>query len=125
LEFNCEISCLAVALQICCYKNLPAVLAGAVVSWPISEAKPNLSEALQICPWLLFVAALWYWIGLKMDRQWDVREAAPCLLLAIFSVVCVTGALIPIGYTGYLPYAVIIWLGAGLAFSFIGGVRHS
>lgn len=97
-------------------ENLPAFLAGALMSWPISAAKPDLPESVQLAPSLFFVLVLWYWIGLRLDRQWEEGQKAPWVWLAAFTAVCLTGALVPLGYTGYLPYAALIWLITALAF---------
>src|SRR5258705_8498642 len=43
--------------------NLPAFLAGLLLSWPIGAVRPELHEAVQLAPSLLFVLVLWYWIG--------------------------------------------------------------
>jgi hypothetical protein len=95
-------------------ENLPAFFAGVLLSWPIGAVKPNLSETTQLAPSLLFVLVLWYWIGSWLDR-WRLIEKTPWMLLAIFTVVCLIGALIPIGYVGYLPYGVLVWLVAAAA----------
>jgi hypothetical protein len=100
-------------------ENFPAFLAGALLSWPTSEVKPDLPEALQIAPSLFFVGVLWYWIGRQVDQRWHVREAAPWFCFFMFTIVCVVGALLRIGYTDYLPYAFFIWVGAVLAFRYV------
>jgi hypothetical protein len=97
-------------------ENLPAFLAGALLSWLISVAKPDLSESVQLAPSLCFVLVQWYWIGLQLDRRWDAGQKAPWVYLAVFTAVCLTGAFVPLGYTGYLPYAGLIWFIAALAF---------
>jgi len=57
--------------------NLPAFLAGLLLSWPIGAASPELHEATQLAPSLLFVGVLWYGIGSWMDRRWDPTEKTP------------------------------------------------
>ena len=96
--------------------NLPAFLAGTLLSWPINAVKPDLPESVQLAPSLLVVLVLWYWIGLRLDRQWTVGQKTPWILLAFFTTVCLTGALVPLGYTGYLPYAALIWLMTAFSF---------
>ncbi len=91
-------------------ENLPAFLAGVLLSWPISIVKPDLPEAVQLSPCLLLVAFLWYRIGLVLDRRWTVREKIPWIWLTVFTGAGVAGAVIPIGYTGYIPYAALVWL---------------
>lgn len=96
--------------------NLPAFLAGVILSWPIGAIWPRLPEAAQLAPSLLFALVLWYCVGAWLDRRWGVLDKAPWILLAIFTAVCFIGAVIPIGYTGYLPYAALVWLVAAIAF---------
>jgi len=57
--------------------NMPAFLAGLLLSWPIGGLWPELPEWLQIAPSLLFLPMLWYWVGSRLDRRWGVwTEAA-------------------------------------------------
>ena len=95
--------------------NLPAFLAGLLLSWPIGLVWPELPEVLQLAPSLLFVLVLWYWVGSWLDRRWGLMEKIPWILLAFFTAVCLVGAFVPIGYTGFLPYAVLVWLVAANA----------
>src|ERR1700687_5712821 len=75
--------------------NLPAFVAGLLLSWPISAAKPDLPETVQFAPSLLFVFVLWYWIGLRLDQHCCVQQRTAWALLAVFISVCLTGALVP------------------------------
>jgi len=95
--------------------NLPAFLAGLLLSWPIGAVWPQLDEAAQLSPSLLFVLALWYWIGSWLDRRCGSARKTPWILLAAFTAVCLIGALIPIGYVGYLPYGALVWLVGAVA----------
>lgn len=97
--------------------NLPALFAGSLVTVPIGAMKPTLPEALQLAPTLLFVFCLWYWIGSRLDRRWKLTDKTPWIALLIFTSVSLTGAFIPLGYVGYLPYAFIVWVLAALAIS--------
>jgi len=90
--------------------NFPAFLTGLLLSWPIGALWPDLHEAAQWAPSLLFVLVLWYWIGSWLDRRWGSMEKTPWVLLAVFTAACLIGALIPIGYVGYLPYGLLVWL---------------
>jgi hypothetical protein len=95
--------------------NLPAFLAGLFLSWPIGAVWPKLHEAVQLAPSLVFVGVLWWHIGGSFDRRWDPTDKTPWLLLGIFTAACLVCALIPIGYTGYLPYGTVVWLVAATA----------
>ena len=94
--------------------NLPALFAGLLLSIPISAVKPTLPEGLQLAPTLLFVLSLWYWVGSWLDRRWNVADRSPWIALLIFTLVSLAGAFLPLGYVGYLPYGLIVWLLAAL-----------
>lgn len=98
--------------------NLPALLAGALVSLPINTLWPELPEAVELAPSLVLVAMLWYWVGRRLDRRSPGIGAArmlagtetPWILLFVFTAVCLIGAFLPIGYVGYLPYGAAVWV---------------
>ena len=104
-------------LKFAAVSNMPAFLGGAFVSWPMSAVWPRSPEWAQLAPSLLFVMILWDWIGARLDRRWGVADKAPWLALLIFTLVCLVGAFIRIGYTGYLPYGVLVWLMTTVAIS--------
>jgi hypothetical protein len=101
--------------------NMPAFLAGWLLSSPIEILWPTLPASAQIAPALLFVPILWYWIGSQLDRKWSAPHGArssrnsnrPWALLLVFTLICVLGASLPIGHVGYLPYGVAVWLVTG------------
>jgi hypothetical protein len=90
--------------------NIPALLAGLLLSIPIGAVRPTMPEAAQLAPTLVFVVIMWFWIGSRLDRRWIVTEKTPWIILSVFNLVCLVGALIPMGYTGYLPYGFLVWL---------------
>lgn len=90
--------------------NLPALLGGSLLSIPIGAVKPTLPEALQIAPTLVIVWFLWRWVGLRLDRRWNSMDTAPWIALFIFTLVCVGGAFAHLGYTGFLPYGLMVWM---------------
>ena len=104
--------------------NMPALLAGSLLSWPIGTLRPGLPESVQISPALLFVPLLWYWVGSWLDRRWGMMDKAghgakgPWILLLFFTLVCAVGASVPITslalYTSYLPYGMAVWMIVGL-----------
>jgi hypothetical protein len=81
---------------------------------------PKCPEWIQSAPSLLFVPMLWYWIGSRLDRRWTVtgeggvsrKSKSPWTLLLVFTLVLGAGAFLPLGYVGYLPYGVAVWLAA-------------
>jgi nitrate reductase NapE component len=97
--------------------NLPALVAGLLLTIPISAMKPTLPEALQLAPALLFVLFLWYWVGARLDRRWSVSDKTPWIALLVFTLVSLAGAIIPLGYVGYLPYGFTVWMLAAVTIS--------
>jgi len=61
-------------------------------------------------PALLFIPLLWYWVGFRLDRRWRVADKAPWMALSVFTLACLSGASLPLGYTGFLPYGFVIWV---------------
>ena len=90
--------------------NMPALLVAALPSWPVGDLWPDLPETVQIAPVVPCVLLLWYWIGSRLDQRWRTAQATPWVALMIFMLVSLTGALIPIGYVGYLPFGVMLWV---------------
>jgi hypothetical protein len=98
--------------------NMPAVLVGLLPSWPLEAIWPGMPEYVASVPILLFVPLFWYWIGSRLDRRWRVTDKTPWIALFIFTLVCLVGAFLPIGYVSYLPYGLTVWLVAAIV------VRH-
>ena len=90
--------------------NIPAFLLGVLLSWPLELTWPSVPEYVANIPALLFVPLLWYWVGSRLDRRWGVADRAPWIGLFFFMLISLAGAFLPIGYTGYLPYGLAIWL---------------
>jgi|ERR1017187_151875 hypothetical protein len=97
--------------------NLPAVLAGSIASLPLVVIWPGAPEYVADFPALLFVPLLWYWVGCRLDRRWRVADKIPRIALLIFTLACIGGAFVPIGYTGFLPYGFVLWVVAVLIMS--------
>ncbi len=100
--------------------NMPAFLCGMLLSWPIGNLWPKLSESVQAAPTLVFVALLWYWIGCWLDRRWRTSTKMPWILLFSLSLVSAGVAWIPVSsfasYTSYLEYGILVWMILGLGF---------
>jgi hypothetical protein len=90
--------------------NMPALLAGLLLTIPAAHMTPRLSETLQLLPTLFLVFVLWFWIGSHLDRYWTITAKAPWIALTVFTIACLIGAIIPIGNTGYLLYGIVLWL---------------
>lgn len=97
--------------------NLPAVLAGSLTSLPLAFIWPRAPEYLANLPALLFVPLLWYWVGSRFDRRWRMADKTPWIALSVFTLGCLAGAFLPIGYTGFLPYGFAVWVIATLTIS--------
>lgn len=97
--------------------NIPAFFFGSLLLSPIGIAWPDLPESAQIAPLLLFVALLWYWVGSRLDRRWRVSDKTPWIALFVFTLVCLAGAFLPMGYVGYIPYGFAVWVIAALVVS--------
>jgi len=103
--------------------NMPAFIARGLVSLPINALWPKLPEALEFALSLVFVAMLWYWVGHRLDRTWSGASAESVLadaktswvLLFVFTAVCLTGASLPLGYVGYVPYGAVVWIATAAA----------
>ena len=101
--------------------NVPAFLAGSLLSGPVETAWPSIPESMENLPSLLLVPLLWYWVGSRLERRWEIRDKTPWIALLVFTVVCLIGALIRTGYTSFLPYGVTGWLIAVLV---LGRIRR-
>ena len=97
--------------------NFPALFAGLLLTVPIGAVRPTLPEAVQLIPTLGFVLFLWRWVGSRLDQRWTVANRTPWIAISVFMVVSLVGALLPMGYTGFLPYAFVVWVFATAALS--------
>ena len=93
--------------------NMPAFLAGGFLSWTIGAIRLPLAELVSIVSILVFVALLWYWIGMWSDNS--LGTTRKWILLLAFGVACAVASSIPHsvgGYVSYLPAGVVVWLAA-------------
>jgi hypothetical protein len=114
--------------------NLPAILAGLLLSWPLDALRPGFPELISFLSVLLFVPLLWYWVGTWLDQRIGGNmhgnaRARRWLLLLVFGVVCAATSSIPpkvAGYTSYLPFGIVIWMTAvaGVTASTIVSRKH-
>jgi hypothetical protein len=92
--------------------NVPALLGGLLLSWPIDAVGPGLPESWVMAPSLLLVVLLWYLVGLWLDTRWSVGDKIPWIALVFFTLICLIGALAPsryLGDVGYFPYGIAVW----------------
>lgn len=95
--------------------NMPAFIAGLLLTVPINFIWPHLPEAVQFAPSLIFIALQWYWVGHRLDGRCGAVGATAgnktvWILLLAFTAVSAIGTFLPIGYVGYQPYGVVVWL---------------
>jgi hypothetical protein len=98
--------------------NMPAFLAGGLLSWSLDALRPGLPESISILPVLLFVPLLWYWIGSWLgqrsradkNRNGNKRQ---WILLLVFTAICAGASSVPAklgGYISYVPLGIAIWV---------------
>ena len=90
--------------------NFPAFPLGLLPSWPLGLIWPSVPEYIANIPVLFFVLLLWSWVGSRLDRRWPVSDKTPWVGVFFFMLFSLVGAFLPIGYTGYLPYGLAVWL---------------
>jgi hypothetical protein len=108
--------------------NMPAFVAGLLLSWPLDALRPNLPEWVSILPVLPIVAILWYWIGLWLDRGRSADKLrgtrrGQSIALLVFTAICAAASSIPEkmgGHTSYIPLGIVVWLLAALAMRAFG-----
>jgi hypothetical protein len=98
--------------------NMPAFIGGMLLSWPLEVLSPNLPEIIQMGPSLVLVPLLWFWVGARIDRRLSQPDRSPTrktpwTFLVAFVLICLGGAITPLGYVGYLPYGVAVWIAGG------------
>ena len=98
--------------------NMPALIVGGLVSWPLDSLRPGLPESVAVLPTLLFVPLLWYWVGSWADRTGTSAHnknsrLAFSISFLLFALVCAGAASISAfvgSYTSYLIFGIGIWL---------------
>jgi len=112
--------------------NLPALIAGAVLSWSFGHFRA-VPEWLSYVPVLLIVPFLWYWLGSLVDKRVNSgntrnseRWGWTAVLLFIFG--CAAASWISTyvgGYTSHVVFGGAIWLAVaiGLKASAASGMR--
>jgi hypothetical protein len=98
--------------------NMPAFLAGGLLSWPLDAIRPGLPESISMLPVLLFVPLLWYRIGLWLDQRSSVDKnrnsiKGQWILILAFTAICAVASSVPpelAGYISYIPLGIAIWV---------------
>ena len=98
--------------------NMPAFLAGLLLSWCLDAVRPEFPESISFVSVLLFVPLLWYWIGSGLDERhrtgtYGSTKKGGWMLLLVFAFICTATISTPpdvAGYTSYLPFGIVIWV---------------
>ena len=117
MEHYCKIPHLAVALQVRSGNQLSRAFCWPAFNRSPRDGQTQLPEGIQLIPTLVFVLFLWRWVGSRLDQRWTVTSRIPWIAIFVFMVVSFVGAFLPIGYTGFLPYAFAVWTIATIALS--------
>lgn len=102
--------------------NMPALLAGGLLSLPISIFRPGTPEIVSVLPPLLAVFLLWYWVGSWLDRGRSIdtiggSNRSGWILVVVFTAVCAGAASFPyrVGHlANYQMFGSVIWLLAAI-----------
>ena len=92
--------------------NVPALLAGSLVSLPLQLAWPEVPEYVYWLLCLFFVPLIWYGLGSRIDRCWQLGEKVAWAVFSALFLLSLIGAFLPMGYTGFLPYGFVVWVAA-------------
>lgn len=93
--------------------NLPALLVGGVLIWPLDDLMRPLPEWVQASPLLIPTAVLWYLVGRRLEKR--IPPGGHSRTHALFTsstFICLSliGAIAPLGYVGYLYYGGLLWV---------------
>ena len=91
---------------------LPAFVGGWIAMVPFRVLLPTIPEAIELLPTAALSLLLWYWVASRLEKYSPVTRWTS---LIIFVAVSLTGAFLPLGYTGWLiPYGALAWCFAAL-----------
>ena len=91
--------------------NMPAFIGGSILMLPFRLIWTTLAEAADFVPEAVLTVFLWYRVGSRLETY---SLTARWVLLVALGGASITGAVIPIGYTGWLLYGALVWCVAGL-----------
>jgi hypothetical protein len=102
--------------------NLPPLLAGALLFWPLYHVWPGLPIWVSDLAVLLLIPLFWYWVGSWADERVGSEnnrksERWRWILLLLFLLVCAAASSISGyvgGYTSYVLFAIAIWFAVGI-----------
>jgi|SRR5215472_1887672 len=110
--------------------NMPALLAGALLSWPLDNLLPRFPDW---GPTLLLTPLFWYWVGSWTDKHFSSGENGKYkrgrwAMLLLFMGVCTGASSIPRsvgGYTNYVLFGIAIWVVAAIAMKATPSLRRA
>lgn len=85
---------------------LPAFVSGSIVMTPINLLFAGLPEPAALLPAGTLALVLWYWVASKIEV---FSPAIRWASLGVFLALSLTGALLPLGFTGWLPFGALAW----------------
>jgi len=97
----------------------PAFRGGSIVMMPVNLLIGTLPEAAELLPVGALSLLLWYCVAARLERYSPAIRLAS---LGVFLALSLTGALLPIGYTGWFLFGVLAWCVATLM---LRGSRHN
>ncbi len=86
--------------------NIPAFFAGLLPAWGVEQVWPRIPETVEGALSLPFVPLVWYWVGYRLSTS----SSTALRFLLVFTLACAVGAVLPIGYVGFIPYGILVWL---------------
>lgn len=86
--------------------NLPAALGSSLL---VSTVWPNSPDSLEEILTLPLAVALWYWVGLRLDRRWSLKDIRPWIAISVFCLTSIAGTFLRIGHVDFLPYGLVLW----------------
>ena len=95
----------------------PAFFGGAIVMVPVNFLLRSLPEAWELLPTGVSALLLWYWAASKLE--WYSPTARWAWLGTLFAL-SLTGAILPLGYTGWLSFGALVWCVAALLLRRVG-----
>lgn len=96
--------------------DMPAFIGGTLLMLPIRLVCTTLPEFADLVPAGVLTVILWYCVACRLERY---SLATRSLLLICFGLLSLTGALVPIGHTGWLPFGFLMWCIAVLSLRFV------
>lgn len=86
--------------------DMPALIGCTILMLPIRLVWTTLPGVADLVPTGVLTMLLWYCVASRLERYSLTTRSVS---LVSFGGLSLTGALIPIGYTGWLPFGLLMW----------------